>query len=71
MYILVQVSYDWYRFQVNRFVSESKDECIKFAEKLKFKLDIYDYTYDSEDGYGDPQDKLEDSETSHYWIEKL
>ena len=70
IYVLVEVTYDWYRFQDNLFASNDPSECRKFATKLnngrKYgynRLDVFDYK--------ECPVNINQDETPHYWIQCL
>ncbi len=66
IFILVNVTYDHFRFQDNLFASTSRDECYKFAkDNYKEKL-IFDYEWDSQES-----EEYDDRELNHLWIQKL
>ena len=67
IYILVEVSYDHYRFQENLMASSSKKDLLDFAKSEYPNLDVYDYIYQN-----DPIiDDLSYREVHHLWIEKF
>lgn len=67
IYILVEVSYDHYRFQENLMASSNKKDLLDFAKSKHPTLPVYDYVYES-----DPiVETLWNVQSHHLWIEKF
>lgn len=82
IYILVEVTYDYYRFQENLYASTDKSELIRLAQTLNDDkngrpiLPIHDYEQDPEIRGGLDTvltlcAKLNDDESKHYWIQAV
>jgi len=71
MYVLVYVSYDYYRFQKNISASNDRGKLIKKVEELQSdpKTNFPLKTYIYEDGVR--ENNLRENGTAHYWIQKL
>ena len=67
IYVLVHISYDYYRFQDNLYADTDKEKVKEFARKKNNKLDIYEY----KDADSDEADFLWNAETEHWWIQEL
>ena len=71
IYIVVLVTYDYFRFQNNLYASLSKEDCLKFIEKENKKehnpMPVYEYKNEN----SKKADKLCASETRHFWIQKF
>lgn len=76
IYVVVEVTYDYHRFQENLFASTNKDDCLGYIRKLNKKLETYEYQstycpkyayirYDSQETY------LRERELNHYWIQEF
>jgi len=66
IFVLVIVTYDYYRFQYNVFGSTNVDDCILHYNNLKENYPLIRYKQ-----YSKRQEKLDVNETSHYWIQSL
>ena len=64
VYILVEVSYDYYRFQDNIYATSSKKELDKYI-KEKW-LEVLNYESGSEEGI-----LLNNREECHIWLEEF
>lgn len=70
IFILVKVSYDYYRYQHNVFASCNKEDIFDAYTKLNSNLPLLEYTtsdeiYDALEGPG------ENDGYPHYWIQEL
>lgn len=64
IYILVKVTYDYYRFQENIDADTNKEKLLKRTEKLEYGLFYYDK--DSELQY-----VYDERESAHYWVQEI
>lgn len=74
IYIVVDVTYDYYRFQENKFASNSYKECCEWiAERIKKDKDTFRWWYVNIDYKKDSEKmkELDQSEQCHYWIESF
>jgi hypothetical protein len=66
IYILVNVHYDYFRFQENIFVHSNKEKVIEFIRNHKEnQLPVHEYEENKDD------DKLWEREIAHWWIQKF
>ena len=67
IFIVVLVSYDWYRFQQNLYANNNQKDCIEWAKNYNKKenenLPIIRISKMS--------DNLDNRETGHLWIQEL
>ena len=68
-YVVVEVTYDWYRFQENLGVANSwlyaMDICNKYRDKADEIWNVYEY-----EEYDEIYQSLDNHETQHLRIEK-
>ena len=73
-YILVEVTYDHFRFQDNITASIRKETCVDTANglnRIKKAKDLYGlpiYHYDVESKF---YEQLRKEQKDHYWVQKL
>ena len=67
VYVLVSVTYDYYRFQDNLFASTDKQKCYDYAKEKYPKHLLLDYKKDDETEVSN----LKKEEINHLWIQEL
>jgi len=65
-YILVEVTYDYHRFQENRGAFGWKETAENMARLQNKKFPIYDYEAGSAE-----EEALNKAEKNHWWIQKM
>ena len=65
-YVIVSVTYDWYRFQDNLAVCLSHEEAMRKAHDAADGLSVYEYPEGS-----DRAAELNGKEKRHIWIEEF
>lgn len=72
LFVLVDVTYDYYRFQENLKASTDKESLIRWAKQLMNK-NIYKYRLKEVETYkeGFCSDKISIDELSHFWIQEF
>lgn len=62
IYILVEVSYDPYRFESNLYAHTNKEKVIEFINNHDDKLPLFEYEEEEPDEFWK-------NETRHWWIQ--
>jgi hypothetical protein len=70
IYVLVEVTYDYYRFQFNLEASHNREDLKEVAKRIildkKRAWPVLDYKQSSETQFG-----LDKDEVCHYWIQEF
>ena len=61
VYVLNEVTYDWYRFEDTMAVFKSKESAHKYVAQSEYPMDIYDTPETSEEQDG--------REAQHYYLQ--
>lgn len=63
IYVLVYVTYDYYRFQENIYAHTEKEKITEFIKNRKDNLPVFEYKQEPSE--------LRDDGTTHWWIDVL
>ena len=66
IFIVVEVHYDYYRFQENLYCSDNRQECFKFIKNKRTNYPVYEY-----EKYDSLYKELNKHKEDHYQIEKF
>ena len=74
IYVVVRVSFEYYRIQKNLYASTDKDKCLDFITKceeyIEETIPIFDYAVGSP-GHITLEDCAEPGGETHYWVQEL